>query len=134
MGWRGELRSPPPPASIQQRWPTLGAGWVCGPAEKQSGSSGNNQNQGSMQSKPNQPLALEIALTPIRTLVPISVGGWHQMQGQAVALTLRRLWLKCRVYIPSLGKVDMVDSYIMVGIQNFLKPQKAPCKNVCSNF
>lgn len=133
MIWGGGMNLEPS-ASTQQRWAMLGAGWVCWPVEKQSGSLDNNQNQGSKQSEPNQLLVLEIAPTAMLTLVPVLVGGWHQMQGQAVAVALRRLWLKCRVYIPLLGKVDMVGLYIMVGIQNFLKPQKAPCKNICSNF
>lgn len=133
MIWGGGMNLEPS-ASIQQRWAMLGAGWACRPIEKQPGPLGNNQNQGSKQSEPNQPLVLETAPTAMLTPVPILVGGWHQMQGQAVAVTLRRLWLKYRVYIPLLGKVDVVGSYIMVGIQIFLKPQKAPCKNICSNF
>lgn len=133
MIWGGGMNLEPS-ASIQQRWAMLGAGWACRPIEKQPGPLGNNQNQGSKQSEPNQPLVLETAPTAMLTPVPILVGGWHQMQGQAVAVTLRRLWLKYRVYIPLLGKVDVVGSYIMVGIQIFLKSQKAPCKNICSNF
>lgn len=59
----------------------VGLGWLCWPVEKQSGPSGINQNQGSMQ-RSAKPSVLEIVSTVVLILVSVLVGGWRQMQGR----------------------------------------------------
>lgn len=111
-------------AALQSSWGMMG---MLASQQNQSGPSGNNQSQGSMQREPNQAFGSgNNSYSGSNSGAPL-VGGQHQMQDQAVVLmeALAQAWIlnplagECRWVGVVSRLVGRLGRFRMVGFKFF---------------